>query len=303
MQRAGRRRRGRGPAAGDPREPAAGRVAGPGRGAGLPELGARRGARRRRLRRRHGAARRARSSWAPTAPLAPGLRAARAGERARPGPQQHGAAVPPGRGARGRLGPHAADDRGSSPPTSSPTPAGARPGHAPGLPAGQRRRVRGQAPQPGARRTPGTLADATGDAVRVLWRREDVVRRGPKRPPLAVALRADGTRRRAGRPHGGLGRPGAAGGPSASRAAPAWRSRWSTSPGRPCRADLRGAGWAEVLAARAVLGRRPTRAAGPRRGARRRARCGQRPGRAAPRTTGRAAGSRSTCGPARSSAR
>ena len=37
------------------------------------------------------------------------------------------------------------------------------------------------------------LADETGAPVRVLWRREDVVRRGPKRPPLAVALRADGT--------------------------------------------------------------------------------------------------------------
>ena len=37
------------------------------------------------------------------------------------------------------------------------------------------------------------LADETGGPARVLWRREDVVRRGPKRPPLAVALRPDGT--------------------------------------------------------------------------------------------------------------
>ncbi len=37
------------------------------------------------------------------------------------------------------------------------------------------------------------LADEHGEVVRVLWRREDVVRRGPKRPPLAVALRPDGT--------------------------------------------------------------------------------------------------------------
>ena len=37
------------------------------------------------------------------------------------------------------------------------------------------------------------LADQTGDPVRVLWCREDVVRRGPKRPPLALGLRPDGT--------------------------------------------------------------------------------------------------------------
>jgi xanthine dehydrogenase small subunit len=37
------------------------------------------------------------------------------------------------------------------------------------------------------------LADRHGRAVRVLWSREDVVRLGPKRPPIAAALRADGT--------------------------------------------------------------------------------------------------------------
>jgi len=37
------------------------------------------------------------------------------------------------------------------------------------------------------------LADKHGRAVRVLMSREDVVRLGPKRPPLAVGLRADGT--------------------------------------------------------------------------------------------------------------
>ena len=37
------------------------------------------------------------------------------------------------------------------------------------------------------------LADAHGRAVRVLWSREDVVRRGPKRPPVGAGVRADGT--------------------------------------------------------------------------------------------------------------
>ena len=132
-------------------------------------------------------------------------------ERTRPGSQQHGAPVAPGRRARGRLGPHAADDVGRAGLRRAGrqlVPARPRPR----LAAGQRRRVRWQAPEPGALRRARELADATGDAVRVLWRREDVVRRGPKRPPLAVALRADGTRRRARRPHGGFGRPGAAGG-------------------------------------------------------------------------------------------
>ena len=37
------------------------------------------------------------------------------------------------------------------------------------------------------------LADEFGQPVRVLWSREDAVRRGPKRPPLAAGLYADGT--------------------------------------------------------------------------------------------------------------
>src|SRR5439155_23658216 len=37
------------------------------------------------------------------------------------------------------------------------------------------------------------LADRHGRPVRVLLSREDVVRLGPKRPPLAGAARADGT--------------------------------------------------------------------------------------------------------------
>ncbi|MEN3271512.1 MAG: xanthine dehydrogenase small subunit [Actinomycetota bacterium] len=37
------------------------------------------------------------------------------------------------------------------------------------------------------------LADERGRAVRVLWSREDTVRMGPKRPPLAAGVRDDGT--------------------------------------------------------------------------------------------------------------
>ncbi len=37
------------------------------------------------------------------------------------------------------------------------------------------------------------LADERGQPVRVLWSREDSVRRGPKRPPLAAGLHGDGT--------------------------------------------------------------------------------------------------------------
>jgi len=37
------------------------------------------------------------------------------------------------------------------------------------------------------------LADEHGEAVRVVWSREDVVRHGHKRPPVALGLRPDGT--------------------------------------------------------------------------------------------------------------
>ncbi len=96
------------------------------------------------------------------------------------------------------------------------------------------------------------LADATGEAARLLWRREDVVRLGPKRPPLALGLRADGT---------GVVRLGhTAGspdfGPLAARIAdlaPGVVVEVADIVGPPVSADLRGSGWAEVLAARHAL--------------------------------------------------
>ena len=96
------------------------------------------------------------------------------------------------------------------------------------------------------------LADETGDAVRVLWRREDVVRRGPKRPPLALALRPDGT---------GILRVATTQGsadlaPLAARVGalcPGVHVEQVEVPGPPVAPELRGAGWAEALAARQVL--------------------------------------------------
>ena len=127
----------------------------------------------------------------------------------------------------------------------------ARPGQTPASPlanggafGGKRR-----SPLPGAARE---LADTTGEAVRLLWRREDVVRRGPKRPPLAVALRADGS---------GVVRVGRT--EHATDLAQLVARMRASSPGvavelvdvtgPPVSPDLRGAGWAEVLAARAAL--------------------------------------------------
>ena len=96
------------------------------------------------------------------------------------------------------------------------------------------------------------LAVASGEATRVLWRREDVVRRGPKRPPLALALRPDGS---------GVVRVGRT--PASHSLAPAVARLRAWCPeveleevdvaGPPVSPDLRGALWAEVLAARALL--------------------------------------------------
>jgi aerobic-type carbon monoxide dehydrogenase small subunit (CoxS/CutS family) len=101
------------------------------------------------------------------------------------------------------------------------------------------------------------LADELGRAVRVVWSREDVVRRGPKRPPVAVGVRADGT---------GVLRVGLSG--TAERTAEELRVLAArvagVAPGLvveplpvagpPTSADLRGAGWAEATVVVAALG-------------------------------------------------
>ncbi len=103
------------------------------------------------------------------------------------------------------------------------------------------------------------LAHDARDPVRVLWRREDVVRHGPKRPPLAIALRPDGS---------GVVRVGRTPGSSdlsALRArieglAPDLQVEEVEVVGPLVAPDLRGAGWAEVLAAQCAL---DSLAAGP----------------------------------------
>ena len=130
-----------------------------------------------------------------------------------------------------------------------------RPGHAPASPLANGGAFGGkrESPVPGRARE---LADADGHAVRVLWRREDVVRRGPKRPPLALALRADGTGVvRVGRTDhsADLGALAAA----VRACCPGVDVEDVDVAGPPVSASLRGAGWAEVLAARAALAASP----------------------------------------------
>jgi xanthine dehydrogenase small subunit len=89
------------------------------------------------------------------------------------------------------------------------------------------------------------LADETGRAVRVVFSREDVVRYGPKRPPIAAGVRADGSgvlrvARTPGSP--GLDRWVTA----VSSVAPGLFIEEIAVPGPPVSCDLRGAGWAEA---------------------------------------------------------
>jgi hypothetical protein len=96
------------------------------------------------------------------------------------------------------------------------------------------------------------LAEELQRPVRVLWTREDVVRHGPKRPPVAVALRADGS----GVVRVGI-TPGSPGlGDLALRVAELVRGvvvEEVAIPGPLVGTELRGAVWAEVLAARHAL--------------------------------------------------
>lgn len=83
------------------------------------------------------------------------------------------------------------------------------------------------------------LADQHGRTVRVLYTREDVVRLGPKRPPLAAGIRSDGTGAvRVARTPGIAAAIGAI--------APGLEVTEIDIAGPPTSADLRAAGWAEV---------------------------------------------------------
>jgi xanthine dehydrogenase small subunit len=192
------------------------------------------------------------------APLAPGLRAARAGSGRIQGrnstvPLSHPVEVPAGDWAL------TLQTTWVEPAYVEPDASWCRPGHTPASPLANGGAFGGKRHSPVPPRA-RELADATGDVVRVLWRREDVVRRGPKRPPLAVALRADGT---------GVVRVARTEG--AADLGPLAIKVWACCPGvqveevpvagPPVSDDPRGAGWAEVLAALAALGA-PTAPAG-----------------------------------------
>jgi xanthine dehydrogenase small subunit len=90
------------------------------------------------------------------------------------------------------------------------------------------------------------LADEHGRAVRVLLAREDVVRLGAKRPPLAAGIATDGTGRvRVART------PGIAA--AIASVAPSLAVEEVDVPGPPTTAAARGAGWAEASVLRAAL--------------------------------------------------
>ena len=90
------------------------------------------------------------------------------------------------------------------------------------------------------------LADLHGRAVRCVFTREDVVRLGPKRPPMAIGVRADGT---------GIARVARTAGiaDALHSALPGLVVEELDIAGPPTSVDLRGAGWAEAAVLRAVL--------------------------------------------------
>ncbi len=100
------------------------------------------------------------------------------------------------------------------------------------------------------------LADEHGRPVRALYAREDVVRLGPKRPPLAAGVRADGT---------GVVRiartPGIADAIGAATASLTVEE--VDIPGPPTSAALRAAGWAEAAVLVASLAGAPDTVVAP----------------------------------------
>jgi xanthine dehydrogenase small subunit len=94
------------------------------------------------------------------------------------------------------------------------------------------------------------LADEHGRSVRAVWTREDVVRSGPKRPPVAIGVAADGT---------GVMRVASTPGITEAIAAvaPQLRVEQVAVTGPPTSAAARGAGWAEAAAVLSSLGDGP----------------------------------------------
>ncbi len=133
------------------------------------------------------------------------------------------------------------------------------PGGAPARPLGNGGAFGGKSSSPVdavARR----LADEHGRAVRVLASREDTVRLGPKRPPLAAGIRPDGTgvahvARPAGTPDQAFGEPTDETSvvEAVGRVAPGFEVRFVDVPGPPVSTRLRGAVWAELVALQCVV--------------------------------------------------
>ncbi|WP_419924472.1 2Fe-2S iron-sulfur cluster-binding protein [Candidatus Poriferisocius sp.] len=98
-------------------------------------------------------------------------------------------------------------------------------------------------PLPGVARK---LADEHGRPVRVLWSREDTVRHGPKRPPMAIGVNANGR---------GLVRvvrtPGVA--EAIALVAPGLKVEEVAIAGPPTSVAMRGAGWVEAAVALSFL--------------------------------------------------
>ncbi len=90
------------------------------------------------------------------------------------------------------------------------------------------------------------LADRHGRAVRVLTSREDVVRLGPKRPPMAMGLSADGTGVMVVARTAGIAA-------AVARVAPGIEVIEVDVAGPPTTMAMRGAGWAEAAVALASL--------------------------------------------------
>ncbi len=194
------------------------------------------------------------SSWGPTAALAPGVRAARAAAGRVQGrnstvPLSHPVDVPAGDWAI------TLQTTWIEPAYVEPDASWSRPGGRPAAPLGNGGAFGGKVRSPVPARA-RELADETEEAVRVLWRREDVVRRAPKRPPLGLGLRADGTGIvRVGRTEGSADLA-----PMVARVrdvCPGVRVEEVVVAGPPVAPDLRGAVWAEVLAALHVRGAPP----------------------------------------------
>ena len=252
LRRTGRRRppRRRGLAT---RPPARG-VAFGGRRAVHADLGSRCGPRWRWVRRRRRAGRRTgptRSRRAPGArdPSRPRRR------RTGPGPQQH---VPLSHPVEVPTGDWEVTLQTTwvEPAYVEPDASWSRPGETPASPLANGGAFGGKHHSPVPAPAPAPSPTRPARLVRVLWRREDVVRRGHKRPPLGVGLRSDGTGIvRIGRTEGSADLA-----PLVARLhelCPGVRVEEVEVAGPPVAPELRGAGWAEVLAALHVRGLSP----------------------------------------------